>query len=316
MALTINEAAACLMAMDQILLLTHRRPDGDTVGSAGALCLALRSLGKTAFLAENPDLTPKYGKYVRHFTAPDDFRPQAVVTVDIATASLLPDNVRTLIPSLSLVLDHHPGNDLPCGQSCILPEAGACGELIWKLLVAMQVPLNREIAQLLYVAVSTDTGCFAYANTTSDSHEAAAACLRTGIDIGLLNRSLFGIKSRARLAVESLLVQTMRFEAEGQIAIAVIPLHELIKTGATEDDLDSIASFPRSIEGVDIGITIKETVDGCKISVRTGQSNAAAICAVLGGGGHLRAAGAYYHGTPENAVELLLAAARKELSRG
>ncbi len=313
--LTTSEAANRLRGMDRILLLTHRRPDGDTVGSAAALCLGLRALGKTVWVAENPELTPRYAPLLEGLTAPADFVPERIVSVDIATGSLVPDRHRPLLSRLDLVLDHHPGNDLPCEDRCVVPDAGACGEIIYDVLRALGVSLSAEMARPLYVAVSTDTGCFEYANTTANTHRVAAACLDTGINAGEINRPLFGVKTRPRLAVEALLVSTMRYEAEGRIALCVLRLADVARTGASEDDLDSIAALARSIEGVDVGITVKETADGCKVSVRTGASDAAAIAGSVGGGGHPQAAGAYYHGDMEQAISLLLEKARKELEQ-
>lgn len=313
--LTIREAADRLRSMDHILLLTHRRPDGDTIGSAAALCLGLRQQGKTAYTAENAELTPRYASLLSGLTPPADFVPAAVVSIDIAAPDLVPDAMQPLLARLDLVIDHHPGNRLACPYRHIDGSAGACGEIIFDLLSLLGVSLTPGIAQALYVAVSTDTGCFQYSNTTGHSHRVAAACLEAGADAGTLNHVLFGVKSRPRLAAEALLTDTMRYEAGGQIALAVLRLADIQRLGATADDLDNIASLTRSIEGVDIGILVKETPYGCKVSVRTGGSDAAAIAGAVGGGGHLRAAGADYHGTLEDAVSLLLEKAREELPR-
>ena len=307
--LTISEAAERLGALDDLLLLTHRRPDGDTLGSAACLCRGLRTLGKTVYLAENPEVTPRYAWLVEGLTAPAEFVPRAVVSVDIAAADLVPTAQKDFLPRLTLVLDHHGGNSLACEDKCVVPQAGACGEVIYHVLTRLGVSLTRPAAEALYVAIATDTGCFEYSNTTAETHRVTAECLAAGADAGALNRPLFGIKSRARLAMESILIRNMRYEAGGRIALSVVSLADVAATGATDDDLDSIAALPRSIEGVDIGITLKETQDGCKVSVRTERSNAAAIAGCIGGGGHLRAAGAYRRGPLEETARLLQQAA-------
>lgn len=311
--LTTTEAAALLRERDHFLILTHRRPDGDTVGSAAALCLGLRALGKRAYVLSNPDLTEKYAIYFSGLTAPERYFPQCIVSVDVASSTMFSKNAEGYASRVDLVLDHHPGNDIPASFSCILPELGAVGELICGLLEILKVPLTGEIALPIYVAVSTDTGCFAYANTTANSHRVAMACLSAGVQAGEVNRVLFSTKSRGRIAMEGILLNTMEYYHEGRVALCCVKLADAMMTGVTSDDLDNVASLPRSVEGVEVGLMIKETREGCKISVRTGEADASRICRRLGGGGHVRASGAFVAAPLEEAKRLLLAAVDEEL---
>ena len=185
--LTVPQTAALLRTFDNILILTHVRPDGDTVGCAAALCAGLRSLGKAAFLLPNPELTDTTAPYFRPYEAPEGFTPDKVVSTDIATVGLFPENARPYAERVDLAIDHHPSFESFGRENIVRPEAAACGELIYDILSDLG-PITPEMALPLYVAVSTDTGCFAYANTTAQTHAVAAALLRTGIDYQTVNQ--------------------------------------------------------------------------------------------------------------------------------
>ena len=180
--MTIQETAALLQTMDRVLLLTHIRPDGDTIGSAAALCQALRDMGKTAYLLPNAGTTETYKPYAEGYWGAEDFKPDYVVSVDIAALSLLPENAKKYAGCIHLAIDHHPSNEGFAPHLCVMPEMAACGEIIYEI-VHLLTPVTKEIALPLYVAVSTDTGCFVYANTSAHTHRVAAALLETGIDV-------------------------------------------------------------------------------------------------------------------------------------
>ena len=159
--LTVSEAAALLRSFDRILILTHIRPDGDTVGCAAGLCAALRTMGKTAYLLPNPGLTENTAPYFTPYSAPADFVPEKVVSTDIATVGLFPDNAKSYADKVDLAIDHHPSFEGFGKANIVRPEAAACGELILDIVREL-TPLTPEIALPLYVAISTDTGGFIY----------------------------------------------------------------------------------------------------------------------------------------------------------
>ena len=184
--LTVAETAALLRTFDNVLILTHVRPDGDTVGCAAALCAGLRALGKTAYLLPNSELTDTTAPYFAPYAAPDNFKPEKVVSTDIATVGLFPENAKPYIGNIDLAIDHHPSFESFGKENIVRPEAAACGELMYDILVTLG-PITPEIALPLYVALSTDTGCFAYNNTSAQTHAVAAALIRTGIDFKTVN---------------------------------------------------------------------------------------------------------------------------------
>lgn len=311
--MTIEEAARMLSGAQDILLITHKRPDGDTLGSAAALCRGLRMCKKNAYMLQNPEVTTKYQGVVRGLSAPEGFAAAFVVSVDVASGDLLQVNAQAYSGKIDLVLDHHPTNKGFGRHNCVYPEFAATGELIYALLMEMGAPLDKGTAESLYVAVSTDTGCFKYSNTTANTHRVAAAAMELGIDAAAFNRELFDTKSRARIELERRILGDMQFFFGGRAAICFVTRAAIEAAGAGDDDVDNVSALPRQVEGVDAGVTIREENDGCKISLRTSERmDASAICAKLGGGGHLRAAGCNLKGTVKQAADAILAAILEE----
>lgn len=307
------EAAAWLREHDQYLILTHRRPDGDTVGCAAGLCRGLRALGKTAYICSGTGETSLFTPYLAGCIAPENFQPETVVSVDIAARSLFTETGRTWLErGIDLAIDHHPSQEFFAAETCLDAERAACGELIYDILRELG-PVDASMAEPLYVAVATDTGCFQYSNTTADTHRVAAALMETGIDTFALNKKHFRTKSWARLQVERLITERMHRYKNGTVAVAPIALSLLDEAGATEEDMEDIAAFLGQIQGVETSVTIRERKEGgCKLSVRTsGGLNASAVCAILGGGGHAAAAGCSVEGSLEEAERAILEAIRK-----
>ncbi len=309
--LTVQEAAARLRQMNNVLLLTHVRPDGDTIGSAAALCQALRDMGKTAYLLYNPEITDTYAPYAEPYWASEGFVPEHIVSADIAALNLLPDNAAVYASRVELTIDHHGSQEFFAAETCLDADAAACGEIIYRVIRELTA-VTPAIALLLYVAISTDTGCFVYANTTADTHRIAAELLETGIDVGPVNKVLFRTKSKTRLAMEARMVADMELYDGDRVVVMSIPLSLRQELHATEADIEELSSLAALVEGTDCGITLRELKPGrVKLSLRTGpRVDACAVCQRLGGGGHTAAAGATVDGTLEDAKALILKAYR------
>ncbi len=235
-----------LKEKNNFLILTHKKPDGDTLGSASALCRGLRSLGKTAYVLENFEITEKYASLFDGIVATNNYRADVIVSVDIADEQLFPNNANEYKGNVDLAIDHHPSNTNFAKETLLKAERAACGEIIYEVLQDLNVEMDKDMATAIYVAVSTDTGCFKYSNTTGNTHIVAARCLEKGIDGGELNRKLFEVKSHARFQLEKYLFENMEFFFDGKLAIATIDSKILETTQATVDDRDSIASIPRA----------------------------------------------------------------------
>ena len=309
--MTTREAAELLRQKNNILILTHRRPDGDTSGSSAALCQSLRQLGKTAYLLYNPDITGINLVYTQAYWAPEGFQPEFVVSVDIAARSLFFPAAEAYFDRIGLAIDHHPSFEGFGERHCVDASRAACGEIVYEICRELG-EMTQEVALPLYAAVATDTGCFLYANTTANTHRVAAALLDTGIHFYTVNKRHFRTKSRRRIALEAELMGKAEFFHEERGVILTVPLEMLARTGAVEDDLEDISSLALNIEGVDCGVILRELKpDEWKLSLRTGDNgrvNATNACKLLGGGGHAMAAGATVLGTLEQVKARVLAA--------
>ncbi len=291
--MTRPDCAQWLLRHDHFCILTHLRPDGDTIGSSAALCLGLRQLGKTAHILENPEITEKYKPLHQGLTKAAADNGDTIVSVDIASAALLPQNAKPLLERIALRIDHHFSATSFTPEELVDHTAGACGELVYDVLMEMGVTLDKTMAIPLYTAVSTDTGCFRYPNTTAHTLRVAAACHDIGADLHHVNQLLFDTNSLPKLRIQGWIAENTRFFAGGKLAVCAIPLSVEQELGVTEDDMDNISGFPRSIEGVCMSATLRQSADGgIKVSVRAVPGyDASAVCAMFGGGGHKGAAG-------------------------
>ncbi len=307
-------AAELLRRHDRYCLITHRRPDGDTLGCAGALCHALRRLGKTAFVYPNADITDTYRPFLLPYF-PEDGMPEDVfcVALDVADPGMVCSG---FTGKIDLWLDHHPGRGVVREPGVIRPDLAACGELVLDLIVDLLGAPDREEADLLYMAVSTDTGCFCYANTTAATHRAAAAVMDAGADAQRLNKLLFRTKSRARFLLEGQICSSLRSFRSCEINAAVVTLEMLRSSGAVESDLEDLAGIVGQVAGNRVAITIRElslSPARCKVSLRTdGGVDAARVCARFGGGGHRMASGCELPLGPEETLSAVLAAVEEE----
>ena len=305
--LTRDETARWLREHDHFLILSHKRPDGDTIGSSAALCLGLRQLGKTAYVLRNMEVTEKYLHLHQGLTKDCPETGDTLIAVDTAAPQLLPEAYSHLAKFVRLRIDHH-GSDTPFAPLQLVdPAAGACGEIIYDVLTEMGVTLDKPMAEALYTAVSTDTGCFRYANTTAHTFRTAAACWEAGGDLQTINQQIFDTNSFGKLRLQGWITENIRFRRGGQVAVCALPSQVERELNLTEDDLENVSGFPRSIEGVKIAATLRQTGDGCvKVSVRALPGyDAAAVCAKFGGGGHKGAAGATLKAELEEAAAMV-----------
>ena len=310
--MTRNECISFLREHDRYLILMHRRPDGDALGSAAGLCRGLRALGKTAAVLPNPEITDRYAPYLREYEAADDYRYETVISVDLAEENIIQINAEEFRGRIALSIDHHPSNRGYAGETYLRAEAGACGEIICELLMELLGSIDKETATLLYIAVTTDTGCFRYKNTTPDTLRIGALLLEAGAPNDL-NRTIFMKKRRSRLKLESAMIESLDFFHDDMACIGTVTLADRERCGVTDADMEDIASVSGQVEGVELSITLREAGGGkWKISVRTGQyGNADAVCAEFGGGGHGMAAGCVMYGDMEDVKARLKAAVEK-----
>ena len=307
MKIEFNEDVGLLKEKDNILILTHRNPDGDTLGSGFALLRALKDMGKRARLI-NVDGIPEKFAYLYEGIGEDDFTEEFVVSVDVAGRKLLGDAfLEKYGDRVDLAVDHHETSNYFAEKTYCESDSASCCEIIYLLIKAMGTPVTKEIADCIYTGMSTDTGCFKYSNVTPRTHRIAAELIEAGADHSRINVRMFETKTMGDFMLEKMCLDTLEVFGGGKVAMISVSKAMLSECGVDKAALDAIKPLTRQIEGVEIGITVKEENDGkTGISVRTGENfDASAICAHFGGGGHVRAAGCEIKGGIDEAKELI-----------
>ena len=311
---SVKEAANLLSLNNNFIILTHKRPDGDTLGCGAALCSALRRAGKRAYLLRNGGATEKFVPFIERFYTRRGFRitNEYVVTVDVASSNMLGDKLQL---SVDLAIDHHESNSRFANNLLLDASASACGEIILKVIKELCGSVSKEEADLLYIALSTDTGCFQYGNTNAASFRAAAELCELNADVAKLNQLFFRTFSRGRIALEGAIMSSLRSYADGRITMAVITHKMVEEAGASDDDMEDLASLPGKVAGTLVSVMVKENDRGfSKLSLRsTGEVNVSEICAKFGGGGHAMASGCELDLVPDEAAEVIRAAIEEKL---
>lgn len=310
MTLTRAETAKYLANHDHYTILSHTRPDGDTIGSSAALCLGLRTMGKTAHVLRNEEVTPRF-QWLHDGIMKETVEPgDIIISTDVAAPGMLPLPFQPLLGKIALRIDHHGAATSFTDLELVDPSSASCAEVIYDVLQEMGCEMDAKILNAVYVGVSTDTGCFRFANTTAHTFEVAAKCAAGGARIYELNQELFETNTLGRLKMQAWIVENMHLLHCGSMAICSIPRKVEQELGVTSDDMDNISNFPRTVAGVNVAATLREAADGTiKLSVRAVPGyDATKIARKFGGGGHKGAAGASFHLTMDEAAKAVEAA--------
>ena len=248
------------------------------------------------------------------------YEPSFVVAVDVASIQLFGENnnVQEYVKRANLCIDHHGSNSGYAYATLLEPQAAAVCEILTDLIPDnLGVPLTPEIANCLYTGVATDTGCFRFTSTTAKTHLAVARLMEAGADAGRLNEILFECRSHSRIEAEREALESLEYYFDDRCAMICLTRDQIVQTGVANAELEDLTSLPRSIEGVEVGLTLRQQPDGSfKISVRTSRDvDACSIARRLGGGGHNRAAGCEISGNLDNAKRAILQEVQKELAR-
>ena len=207
---------------------------------------------------------------------------------------MLPKAHGYLRNSVDLRIDHHGGNREFTPKSLVDPQSASCAEIIWDILGELDIQMDEKMAEAIYVGTATDTGCFRYANTDVHTFDCAADCAAAGADIFGWNQLLFETHTLEKLRLQGWMAENVKIFSEGKLAVCALPREVEERIGVSEDDMGNLSSFIRSIEGVCMAALLREAEEGCKLSVRAIPGwDAAAVCAMFGGGGHAGAAGGF-----------------------
>lgn len=316
----LNELAAWLKAQDDFAVLGHVNPDGDATGSCIALCLALQSLGKRAFVYLPGGMAQMYRRFpctVEIVSGQDmPFQPQTAFSVDVSEMERMGDGL-SLFKACEkhAALDHHASN-AGFGEICVVDgAAAACGELAVALIQALGVEMTGEMATWLYIAICTDCGRFGFSSTRAETMEAAAQCLRAGIDVDAIHSALYRTRSEGRTRLLGLVLSGLEMNAEKNMCWARLTDELLRRAGALREDNEGIVNYLLEIEGVRFACLAEERGEQTKFSLRSKPPFDVSknVAVPLGGGGHACAAGVTLDMPMEAALQTVLRQAETAL---
>ena len=321
---TIEALADWLRDRDDVALLGHVSPDGDATGSNLALGHALRAMGKRAVVCLPDGVPALYANLpgADAVVSPGDalpFEPKTALAVDVSEEPRLGEAGAALFDRClhRAALDHHRTNPGFGEVYALDGDAAAAGELAVDLIDALGVALSREMAECLFVAISTDCGHFNYSNTREQTFRAAARCAATGIDIARITEGLYRTRTRGRTRLLGLVLAGLEVSPDGRLAWARLTEAMLEEAGALREDKEGIVNYLQEIKGVEVAVLAEQRGRSAKFSLRsrTPVNVATEVAGPLGGGGHACAAGVVVDKPLEEALEAVLALAREAIAR-
>ena len=311
----------------KVVLSTHLNADGDGAGSQAAAAHWLTRRGLEPSIV-NPTPFPDQFRFLLAegtgaWTPADADGERAMreadvfLVLDTAEPSRLGPVLKRTEGRRILVIDHHPATSSSIGDVVVCePAACATGELVFDLIQIAGDRVSLPEAEGLYVAIATDTGSFRYANTTASTHEITADLLRAGVDPEEMYQRIYAQYTPAGLELVRRALERLQVAEDLPVAWISLRQADLAQTGATKEDLEGIVEYARRIRGVRVALLFRELHDGTtKVSLRsTGDADVAAVARRLGGGGHVKAAGAVVPENLEAAQERVLRDIRETLS--
>lgn len=313
MLIDLSEAVEFLKGCEDAVILTHQSPDGDCIGAGFALKDLLEVLGKRSRVLCSDEFPKRYD-FMTSVGSGEEFEPKTVIAVDIADPQLMGNLRETYGNKVQLCIDHHISNVGYAEKTLLNAGASATCELIYELADAMKIQMSDHCAACIYTGIATDTGCFKYECTTARCHEIAAELMKSHkLKYAKINREMFDVKSIGRLKMERIVTDLMEYYLDNRLTMICITSDILNEQHVDANDLDGCASIPLQVEGVEVGVTIKEKSENeYKVSMRSANDvNVSAICQTLGGGGHIKAAGCLVKGTLEEVKAAVVEAVRK-----
>lgn len=304
------ECADRLLAVSSAVVVTHIRPDGDTLGTSVALCKILEALGKSAELLPADDVPERLAFLIEGVKIAEGVEGKSVIACDVASPSQL-GTLFEKLPSVYLTIDHHEIST-PFSPHYTVGGSSSAGEVLFgvvrELISRGLLALTPDIAYPLYAAISSDSGGFVFSSANADTYRAAAELIEVGIDHADINRRLFHTKSEEQVRAEGFIAQNL--VSVGNITYAAITLADRERLSLSGEHFETAIDVVRSLMGTEIAFTLKELEVGkYRVSLRSTGFNVAEIAASFSGGGHARAAGCTVEAKcPEDAAKTIIEA--------
>ncbi len=295
---------------ESIVILTHENPDGDAIGSGLALYNALKQIGK------DPDIIiPEYPRTFEFLPGSNEIKKESdvekydlAISVDCATIKMLNGFANYFENAkVKVSIDHHSTNTMFGDLNYVSPDAPACAQILLVVFEYFKIEVTKDIGTCILAGIITDTGGFKYSGVTSETFEFVAWLLEKGINVSKIYKKVLQTKTRANFELNRIAINRLEFFEDGKVAFTYITKEDEESVNAESGDHEGIVETGRDIEGVEVSIFVRETDKGCKVSMRSNEYvNVSDVCLLLGGGGHIRAAGATMQCTIEQAKEKIL----------
>ena len=307
---TLDEILKEIKKANDIIILTHNNPDGDAIGSSLAVYIALKNAGKNVEV-----VIPKMPRIYNFLPCADEVKKEAskqiydlAISLDCATIKLLNGWAKYFEDAKTrIVIDHHSTNDMYGDLNYVELGSPACAQVLYVLFNYYNIEITPEIGTCLMTGIITDTGGFQYSAVSKETFEIAAELLGSGVNISKIYKKVFATHTKGNFELRKIALQRMEFLEDGKVAFSYITKKDEEKVNAEDGDNEGLVNEGRNIEGVEVSIFLRETDKGCKVSMRSNEYvNVSDVCILLGGGGHIRAAGASMQCNIEQAKEKIL----------
>ncbi len=312
-----NKLAGEIKSRNDFVVLTHINPDGDALGSAFAMDMALRALGKRSCVVLGAKLPHKYAfsELKSTYMLAEDVQKKfgCVISVDCADYRRLGDTKPLFDEAdYTINIDHHSSNEGFAMFNYIVPEPSS-GEIVFDLITALGVPIDQDMAVALYVAISSDTGNFSYENTSSKTFQRCAVLAQTGIPIASIASHLYNERTYESTLLIGKVIDNLRLYYDGRLAVTHVSLDELLKTGASAEDCETVINYARDIETVQMAVFIRQFKEHThKVSFRSkNEIDVLEIAKRFGGGGHNKASGCAIDGEFDDVLDKVLHVAKE-----
>lgn len=301
--MTIDDIKNEIEKAKSIVILTHEYPDGDAVGSALAMYLAIKKLNKNADV-----VIPEYSNVFKFLPGADEIKKEGeetaydlAISVDVPGVKRLNGFAKYFEDAkVKIQIDHHRVNDMFADYNFVNPAAPACAQILILVIEKLGVEIDKEIGTCLLTGIITDTGGFKYEGVSAETFEFASELLTKGVNVSEIYKKVLQMKTKANFELRKMIMERMEFLCNNKITFTYITKEDLDKVGAEEGDHEGIVEVGRDIEGVEVSIFIREIEGGYKVSLRSNDYvNVSDICIAFNGGGHIKAAGCNIYGTLE-----------------
>ena len=316
--MTIDNIKEEIQKAEDVVILTHENPDGDAIGSALAMYLTLRKMGKQVDV-----IIPEFPKTFEFLPGAEEIKKEGkeeiydlAICLDVTGISRLNGYSKYFEDAkVKIQIDHHQVNEMFADYNFVNPVSPACAQNLIFIIDQLGVEIDKEIGTCLLTGIITDTGGFKYEGVSAETFEFTSWLLAKGVNVSEVYKKVMQMKTRANFELRKLVMDRMEFLHDNKIAFTYMTLEDEKKVGAMPGDNEGLVEIGRDIEGVEVSILMREKANGYKASLRSNEYvNVSDVCVTFGGGGHKKAAGCNMYGSLEQIKLQILSEVEKYIN--